>query len=189
MGREPFGKLVRPAEPPAPPLPSDTPGTGSLMRSRLASRAPGGRGDADRCRQHRYGLRSEHGECLTQMRQAPSPCPLRLPGGHLAPGPRGSRPARAPHSPARTARGPLVCILDTRTDYCGVPEETCSALFWEGWVTVAPTDGLGRSLSAGAAGFPGACGCGGHHLPAACGRVPARVGCRTPQLTNPARPG
>ncbi|VTJ79432.1 Hypothetical predicted protein, partial [Marmota monax] len=55
-------------------------------------------------------------------------------------------------------------VFSTHTGYCGVPEETCSALFWEGRVTIAPADWLGRSLSFTLAGFPGEWRCGGHHL-------------------------
>uniref|UniRef100_A0A5F9DS24 Gamma-aminobutyric acid type A receptor beta1 subunit n=1 Tax=Oryctolagus cuniculus TaxID=9986 RepID=A0A5F9DS24_RABIT len=60
--------------------------------------------------------------------------------------------ARCPLGRARPAAPRSV--FWTHTGYCGVPEETCSALFWEGRVTVAPTDRLGRSLSATFAGVP-----------------------------------
>lgn len=48
----------------------------------------------------------------------------------ISPRTRESHSARAPRSGAHTLL-PLVCIFDTHTGYCGVPEETCSALFGE----------------------------------------------------------
>lgn len=48
----------------------------------------------------------------------------------ISPRTRESHSACAPHSGTHTLL-PLVCIFDTHTGYCGVPEETCSALFGE----------------------------------------------------------
>lgn len=43
----------------------------------------------------------------------------------------GSPTPRAPHNDTHSLL-PLVCIFNTHTGYCSVPEETCSALFGEG---------------------------------------------------------
>lgn len=45
-------------------------------------------------------------------------------------------------------------VFSTHTGYCGVQRKRGSALFWEGRVTVAPADWLGRSLSVTLVGFP-----------------------------------
>jgi hypothetical protein len=144
------------------------------MWSHLPSRAPRGRRDADRCCQHRYGLRSEHGEWppqrarrlgLRRCEMDRAPCPLRFIGGHLAPGP-GSPTLRAIQAQAHTPGRPAVCVFDThRLLRCS--EET--------WLCTI----LGRTGDCCAGGLAGAeseryfsrvspvLRCAGHHLPAA----------------------
>lgn len=129
----------------------------------LPGRAPGGRRDADRCRQHRHGLGSEYGEWPPQrLGGRPS---LRRREMNLSPSsafhwwsPRpwspGSHSARTSHSSTHTVGRPTVCIFDTHTGYCSVPKETYSAVLGRKGGTVEPVDWLGRSLSLTLAGSP-----------------------------------
>ncbi|KAG8516529.1 Gamma-aminobutyric acid receptor subunit beta-1 [Galemys pyrenaicus] len=96
---------------------------------------------------------------LTQMRNGRVPLPSAFHWLSPRPGP-GEPTPRALPAPADTPCGPWFVLYThththTHTDHCGVPEETCWALFGKGRVTVAPAaDGLGRSLSVTFAGFP-----------------------------------
>lgn len=126
----------------------------------LPGRAPRGRRDEDRCRQHRHGLRGEHGKWPSDWPGGQAYADAKWAGlralcvslAVTSPRPLESHSARAPYSVAHTLLS-LVCIFHTHarshthahTGYCGVLEETCSALFGEGRVTVATAERVGRS--------------------------------------------
>lgn len=63
-----------------------------------------------------------------------SPCPLRFIGGHRAPAAGVPLRVRSPLWHTHTL-WPPVCVFNARPGYCGVPGETCAALFGERRVT------------------------------------------------------
>ena len=175
---EPIQNVVSAGKPSAPPQPV------AALRlcpqcAPVPRRAPRGRRDEDRCRQHRHGLRSEHGEWPRYWpgRRAyadekwTGPRALCVWLAVTSPGPRDPSPSALP-TLAHTPSGPGLYVQHTHGLLRVLRRKRARHyLGKDGWLW-RRRSGWG-GVSGTFAGFPWVLRGAGHHLPAAGWRAPA----------------